>query len=287
MKDVLISHKVYVSMQAGEDFQTNVLQMPVSMTVSLQSRIRAVCSLVDQLWVNLAHSFSASVILCIGLIHKHPSVGKTNRQIIRALVGEGLSTFDFINTFHANTAIRMQRVIDILLAEEEKQFRGSLMETWTQSSGLIDERLLKVVASVVKEVLIDPLPPREAGKFPFATNKNKTQNHPHRPFFGNLRSDFVEPNGVKLGQSQPTLELPEIVCNALAMLKKVASPNDLSTEGDPPSSKEKVNLFEEKGEEADEILNFLSGPVTNNFLPSAKPCSPIDMSDASDSFWGE
>ena len=264
---------------------------PCEGIVSLQSRIRTNCSLVDQLWVNLAHSFSAAVVLCIGMLHRHRM---TERQTIRGLVGEAMSTFDFINAFHANAAIRMKQVIDILLVEEQEQYQRSSIRLSVPGKSAKGETLLLVAARVVKVVLPGPPSPKDADKIAFSLHSQA----PPRPFHGILRSDISEPNGVKLGQSISAL--PELVRRSLGKLEAgnrvdAGGPavKDASTgieEGVPSrTSLLGARANEELGGMTampDDALGTSPGPLQVPMQDTTAP-SLIDIGDASDSFWGE
>lgn len=196
------------------------------------------------------------------------------RQAIRTLVGEALSTFDFINAFHANAAIRMQRVVQILLNEEKKQYNQRMSSVIHRSSkgDVVDGKLLTIVAKVVREVL------------PSAENKSSDAAKTARPHHGILQPGFAEPNGVKLGHSTHTA-LPEVISRALNML------ND-SDEGekDTSISKPLPDLYEQQ-------LGFVAGsaninaidfelPSTSSLLDSSATSS-LNMSQESDGFWCE
>lgn len=264
---------------------------PYQGIVSLQSRIRTTCSLVDQLWVNLAHSFSAAVVLCIGMLHRHRIM---ERQAIRGLVGEAMSTFDFINAFHANAAIRMQQVIDILLVEEQEQYQRSSFRLSVPGNSGMGETLLLVAARVVKVVLPGPPSPKNADKIPFSLHSHA----PPRPFHGILRSDVSEPNGVRLGQSISAL--PEFVRRSLGKLEagsradaSVPALQDAST----GTEEEVLSFTSLPGARAYEKLDRTTAMPDDSGVTSSAPLqipmqdatasSLINMGDASDSFWGE
>lgn len=247
--------------------------------VSLQSRIRSTCSLVDQLWVNLAHSFSAAVILCIGLLHNHQSAQNVDRQAIRILVGEALNTFDFINAFHANAATRMKQVIDILLGEEMARLQPALPDTFYRKEDTKDERLLGVVSKVVKVVLMG----ETQG---MGLENEELKSTTHRPFYGILKQDHAEPNGVKIGRSSQAL--PHLVKEALSLLQEPCSVVD-STPSNDSNLFDSSSSFWTKQDRvfASDAEYSSTSSQTGSQLTSTADSSLIDMSDASDSFWGE
>ncbi|PWN38300.1 uncharacterized protein FA14DRAFT_25467 [Meira miltonrushii] len=84
--------------------------------LDMQRRIRSRCSVVDRLFVNLAQSFSAAIVLCLDLLQTRPSA--TMRSIVRGEIFEALKALRHVGASHHTTENSI-RVIEALLEEEE------------------------------------------------------------------------------------------------------------------------------------------------------------------------
>lgn len=89
--------------------------------LDMQRRIRSRCSVVDRLFVNLAQSFSAAIVLCLDLLQTRPSA--TMRSIVRGEIFEALKALRHVGASHHTTENSI-RVIEALLEEEEARWNS-------------------------------------------------------------------------------------------------------------------------------------------------------------------
>jgi hypothetical protein len=89
--------------------------------LDMQRRIRSRCSVVDRLFVNLAQSFSAAIVLCLDLLQTRPSA--MMRDIVRGEIFEALKALRHVGASHHTTENSI-RVIEALLEEEESRWNS-------------------------------------------------------------------------------------------------------------------------------------------------------------------
>ncbi|PWN44266.1 hypothetical protein IE81DRAFT_345738 [Ceraceosorus guamensis] len=89
--------------------------------LDLQRRIRARCSVIDRLFLNLGQSFSAAIVLCLDLLQIRPTA--TMRTIVRSEIGEAVKALRHVASAHHTTS-RSIRVIEALLDEEASRWEA-------------------------------------------------------------------------------------------------------------------------------------------------------------------
>lgn len=171
--------------------------------MTLQRRIRRRCSVVDVLWLNLAQSFSAALILCLDMINANlcrsaRSVSGRDRETLLQLVDEALAASRFVVAVHGRMAVRMRRVLGVLVAQEQRTFA----RTAPCSPAEAEEAMRTIAEKTIAEVRAQP-------------SRTVASRTDERPLYGRMDAGTVDPNGVSLPAAAPSAPLPAELAFAL------------------------------------------------------------------------
>ncbi|KAK0553690.1 hypothetical protein OC846_002414 [Tilletia horrida] len=96
--------------------------------LDMQSKLRVRCSVINRLCYNLMQSFSAASLLCLDLLQSPPRGSEGSdpalRNAIRSEVSEALEALKSVAEEN-RTALRMYRIIEALLTEEEQRWNSA------------------------------------------------------------------------------------------------------------------------------------------------------------------
>ncbi|PWN52790.1 hypothetical protein IE53DRAFT_366905 [Violaceomyces palustris] len=109
-------HRPNLSSRA--ESRTNCVLLARSI-LDMQKKIRARCTVLDRLWVNLMQSFSAAIVLSLHLLHTRPE--PDHRLSVRSEIAEAINALKHIECSNY-TAQKCIRVIEALMAEEEERW---------------------------------------------------------------------------------------------------------------------------------------------------------------------
>lgn len=115
-----------------------------------QKKLRGTCTVIDRLLCNLAQSYTAAIVLLLDLLQHGREHNPAMRLIIRSEVAEALRALHHVNESNNSTEGGI-RVIEALLAEEEKRYQAAQAEEDAHFAGAGGKRKRGDVAAPPKK----------------------------------------------------------------------------------------------------------------------------------------